>query len=238
MVTRREPLLPLCPAPCMAYDRTMSAVAKTYTAAEKRLDSAVHVVGLGLALLAVPLLIGAALVRALDTGSGSFVVAVTIYGASFLGMLGASALFNMGVNPALNWLFQRIDHAAIYVKIAGTYTPFTLITGQGLGLLAGLWGAAAVGVALKIVSPLRFRVLALGLYLGMGWVGVALLPGLSASLPLSVVVLMVLGGVVYTLGVVFYLWTRLPYHFAIWHIFVLVGSFLFYAAVMAMLLSL
>ncbi len=218
--------------------RVMPTPRQGYSHAERQFDSAIHVVGLGLAVLAVPLLIGAALVRSLDTGSSSFILAVLIYGASFLAMLGASALFNMGVNPALNWLFQRVDHAAIYLKIAGTYTPFTLITGQGLGLLAGLWGAAAVGVALKVFSPLRFRFVALALYLGMGWVGVLILPDLAQTLPLAVVVLMVTGGVVYTLGVVFYLWTGLPYHFAIWHIFVLVGSFLFYAAVMVLLLSL
>lgn len=216
----------------------MTSPRQGYSQAERQFDSAIHVVGLGLAVLAVPLLIGAALVRSFDTGSSNFILAVLIYGASFLTMLGASALFNMGFNPALNWLYQRVDHAAIYLKIAGTYTPFTLITGQGLGLLAGLWGAAAVGVALKIFSPLRFRFVALALYLGMGWVGVLILPDLAQTLPLAVVVLMVTGGIVYTLGVVFYLWTRLPYHFAIWHIFVLVGSFLFYAAVMVLLLNL
>ncbi len=207
-----------------------------YSAAETRLDTAIHVTGLGLALLAVPLLIGAALMRSIESGSGSFVLAVLVYGLTFLAMIGASALFNTGINPALNWLFQRIDHAAIYLKIAGTYTPFTLITGHGLWLLAGLWGAAALGVVLKLVSPVRFRALALTLYLAMGWAGVVILPGLAQVLPLSVLVLMVAGGVVYTLGVVFYLWTRLPYHFAIWHIFVLVASFLFYAAVLLLLL--
>ncbi len=215
----------------------MSPPRLNYSRAETRLDRAVHVTGLGLAVLAVPLLIGAALVRSLDSGSSSFVLAVLVYGLSFLAMIGASALFNTGVNPALNWLFQRIDHAAIYLKIAGTYTPFTLITGQGLWLLAGLWGAAALGVMIKIVSPVRFRVLALGLYLAMGWAGVAILPGLAEVLPLPVVVLMVAGGVIYTLGVVFYLWTHLPYHYVIWHIFVLVASFLFYAAVLLLLIG-
>lgn len=208
-----------------------------YSRAEKRLDAIIHVVGVGAALLAVPLLIGAALMRSIETGSGSFIVAVSIYGACLMAMLSASALFNLGIKPGLNWLFQRLDHAAIYLKIAGTYTPFTLITGQGLGLLAGLWGAAALGVALKLFSPVRFRFAALALYLGMGWAGVLILPALAQALPLATLVLMVLGGLVYTTGVLFYLWTRLPYHFAIWHIFVLVGSFLFYAAVMVLLLA-
>lgn len=214
----------------------MSQTRLRYSPAETRLDTVVHITGLGLAFLAVPLLFGAALMRSLESGSGSFVLAVLVYGVTFLAMIGASALYNTGVKPALNWLFQRLDHAAIYLKIAGTYTPFTLITGQGLWLLAGLWGAAALGVGLKLASPVRFRWLALGLYLGMGWAGVMILPDLAGVLPLAVLVLMVAGGVVYTLGVVFYLWTHLPYHYAIWHIFVLVASFLFYAAVLLLLI--
>ncbi len=208
-----------------------------YSPAERRLDAAIHVFGLGAAILAVPLLIGAALMRSVSEGSVDFLLAVTIYGASFAAMIGASALYNLGLRPSLDWLFQRLDHAAIYLKIAGTYTPFTLITGQGLWLLAGLWGAAALGVALKIFSPVRFRFLALALYLGMGWVGVLILPELAQTLPQATLILMVLGGLVYTSGVVFYLWSRLPYHFAIWHIFVLVASFLFYAAVMVLVFA-
>ena len=215
----------------------LSGKRQGYSHAEKRLDSMIHIVGVGAALLAVPLLIGAALMRSIQTGSGSFILAISIYGFCLVAMLSASALFNLGFKPGLNWLFQRVDHAAIYLKIAGTYTPFTLISGQGLGLLAGLWGAAALGVALKLFSPVRFRFAALMLYLGMGWVGVLILPALAQALPLATLVLMVLGGVVYTTGVLFYLWTRLPYHFAIWHIFVLVASFLFYAAVMVLLLA-
>lgn len=208
-----------------------------YTRAERRLDSVIHISGVGAALLAVPVLIGAAIMRSLETGSSSFIVAITVYGVCLLAMLGASALYNIGIKPGLDWLLQRIDHAAIYLKIAGTYTPFTLISGQGLGLLAGLWVAAALGTALKLFSPVRFRFVALALYLAMGWAGVLILPSLAPLLPSATLVLMILGGVVYTTGVVFYLWTRLPYHFAIWHIFVLVASILFYAAVMVLVLS-
>ncbi|MFU8897504.1 MAG: PAQR family membrane homeostasis protein TrhA [Roseinatronobacter sp.] len=208
-----------------------------YSPAEKRLDAVIHIAGVGAAVLAVPFLIWAASLRSIEAESGSFVLGASIYAACLVAMLSASALYNLGVRPSLNWLLQRIDHAAIYLKIAGTYTPFTLITGQGLGVLAGLWGAAAVGVALKLFSPVRFRVAALALYLGMGWASVVILPALAQTLPVATLVLMVLGGLVYTTGVLFYLWTRLPYHFAIWHIFVLVGSFLFYAAVMVLLLA-
>lgn len=214
------PLLRLLPEPRTAYSR-----------AEQRADAAIHVTGLGAAILAVPLLLGAALVRSADSGDPQVFVAVMIYGLAFVAMIGASALYNLTPNAARAALFQRLDHSAIYLKIAGTYTPFTLIPGQGVWLVGGLWAAALIGVALKLVSPQRFRFAALALYLGMGWAGVAILPQMLASLPFATVALIVAGGVVYTLGVAFYLWTRLPYHYAIWHVFVLVASFLFYAAV-------
>ncbi len=208
-----------------------------YSPDERRMDAMVHYVGIVSVGLAVPLLIGAAIMRSVLEGSGNLIVATSIYGASFMAMIGASALFNLKWRPALDWLFQRFDHAAIYIKIAGTYTPFTLITGQGLWLLAGLWGAALLGVLLKLISPQRFRALAIALYLAMGWVGVVILPDLAEVLPSATVILMLAGGLVYTSGVAFYLWSGLRYHFAIWHIFVLVASYLFYAAVMVLLLA-
>lgn len=202
-----------------------------------RADAAIHVTGLGAAVLAVPLLLGAALVRSADSGNPQVFVAVMVYGLAFVAMIGASALYNLMPNADRAALFQRLDHSAIYVKIAGTYTPFTLIPGQGLWLMGGLWAAAALGVALKLIAPARFRIAALVLYLGMGWVGVAILPQMLATLPFATVALIVAGGLVYTLGVGFYLWTRLPYHYAIWHVFVLVASFLFYAAVWVLVIS-
>ena len=219
-------------------ERQRSRVTRTtYSLAEKRLDAAIHFIGIGAVLLAVPLLVGAAMIRAIGADGGNFVLAVSIYGVTFLAMIGASALYNLGLRPGWDWMLQRLDHSAIYLKIAGTYTPFTLIPGQGLGLLAGLWGAAACGGALKLVSPVRFRTVALLLYLGMGWVGVLILPTLAQSLPFATLVLMLAGGMTYTTGVLFYLWKQLPYHFVIWHVFVLVASFLFYAAVMVLLFA-
>ena len=208
-----------------------------YSRAEQRMDAAVHVIGVTGTLVAVPLIIGVALVMAQNSGQPRAFWAVLIYGLAFLAMIGASALYNLTPKAGLNWLFQRLDHSAIYIKIAGTYTPFTLIPGQGLWLMAGLWGAAFCGVALKCLSPERFRWAALSLYLGMGWVGVLILPQMLASLPMATVVLIIAGGLVYTLGVGFYLATRLIFHYAIWHVFVLAASFLFYAAVMVLVVN-
>ena len=207
-----------------------------YTRAEQRFDAAVHVLGVVGALVAVPLIIGTALLFSHDAAQPWAFVAVSIYGLAFLAMISASALYNLTPDAGLNWLYRRLDHSAIYIKIAGTYTPFTLIPGQGLWFMAGLWGAAFCGVALKCLSPERFRWAALALYLGMGWVGVLILPQMLATLPFATVVLIIAGGVVYTLGVGFYLSTRLLFHYAIWHVFVLAASFLFYAAVMVLII--
>lgn len=207
-----------------------------YSRSEQRADAAIHMVGLFAALVAVPFLLGAAMVRSFDSGNGLFIASALIYGLCFLAMIGASALYNMTPSATLNWLYRRLDHSAIYLKIAGTYTPFTLVTGQGIWLMLGLWGAAGLGVVMKCVALERSQIFALCLYLGMGWIGLMILPDLATALPMAVLVLMVAGGVTYTLGVGFYLCTGLRYHYAIWHVFVLVASFLLYGAIMTMLL--
>lgn len=204
-----------------------------YSRAEYLSDAVVHVTGLTLVLMALPVLI---VLTGLFRGDFSSMFGVGVYSAALLSMLVFSALCNMGAGTARAWLFRRLDHAAIYVKIAGTYTPFTLLTGQGVALTIGLWGAALAGVVLKLISPEKLRWLALALYLGMGWVGVVAGQALLASLPMPVLVLMMVGGALYTLGVVFYLWERLPYHTTIWHVFVLVASLVFYAAVLVQVL--
>jgi hemolysin III len=211
-----------------------SAAPRAYSRAEYVSDAVVHVAGLALALMAVPALIVAA---ALLRGDAPTLVGTSVYGVALILMLGCSALYNMIRRPDWGWLLKRLDHAAIYMKIAGTYTPFTLITGQGLALTAGLWGAALLGIVLKVADPWRFRWAGLALYLGMGWGGVVAGGALLAALPVPVVVLMGVGGGLYTLGVVFYLWERLPFHNTIWHVFVLAASAVFFAAVAVLLAS-
>ncbi len=208
--------------------RHLFAPRQSYSRAERLSDAVVHVTGLTLALMAVPVLI---VLTALFRGDLPSLFGVGVYSLALVAMLGFSALCNIYADSARAWLYQRLDHAAIYVKIAGTYTPFTLLTGQGIALTVALWGAALLGVVMKMISPHRLRWLALGLYLGMGWAGVVAGQELLASLSWPVLVLMVVGGVIYTLGVVFYIATRLPFHTTIWHVFVLVASLVFYAAV-------
>ena len=209
----------------------------TYSRAEKISDAVVHVTGLAMVLMAVPVLI---VVTALFRGDAASVTGVSVYGGALLLMILCSGLYNIGetsgLGAAKEWLLRRLDHAAIYLKIAGTYTPFTLLSGHGLTLTAGVWAAALAGVVLKVISPERFKWLALALYLGMGWAGAVAGGALFAALPAPVLVLMATGGGLYTLGVVFYLWRGLPFHYTIWHVLVLAASFVFYAAVMVQVL--
>jgi len=207
----------------------------TYTRAEKVSDAVVHVAGLSLVLMAVPVLI---VLTALYRGDAASVAGVSIYGVALFAMILFSGLYNIGetsgFGAAKEWLLRRLDHSAIYLKIAGTYTPFTLMSGHGVALTIGVWAAAFAGIGLKLVSPERFKWAGLVLYLGMGWAGMLAGGSLFAALPTPVLVLMITGGLLYTLGVVFYLWRRLPFHYTIWHVFVLAASFVFYAAVLVL----
>lgn len=199
-----------------------------YSRAERLSDAAVHLTGLVLAIGAVPVLI---VLAALQRGDAAAVAGAAVYGGTFLLMLSCSAAWNMVDHPGWAWLLRRLDHAAIYLKIAGTYTAFALLAGQGLVLLAVVWSGAIAGVVLKLFSPSRLPWLGIALYLGLGWAGVFAGGPLMAALPGAVIVLMLVGGVLYTVGVVFYLWECLRFHNTIWHVFVLAASLVFYAAV-------
>lgn len=200
-----------------------------YSRAEKLSDAAVHVSGVAAALCGVPILIAMTI---LWRGDGMAIAGAAIYGATLLLMILCSAIYHMMPHPDWKAVFRRLDHSAIYCKIAGTYSAFTLISGHGLALLAGIWAAALCGTALKLHSPDRFRWAALALYLGMGWAGGALGWPLFSTLPWAVLALITAGGLIYTIGVVFFLFERLPFHNTIWHVFVLAATIVFYAAVM------
>ena len=200
-----------------------------YSRAERVSDGAVHVLGITLALFAVPALIVSTAVY--HPGSGA-VLGASVYGVTLVLMLTFSALYNMVDSDRWTAHLRRLDHSGIYVKIAGTYTPFLLVPGtQAPGLLVGLWSSATLGVVLKTIDPDRFRWLGLMLYLMMGWAVVWAGQPMLAELSRTVVILMIAGGVVYTAGVAFYLLEWLPFHNTIWHVFVLAGTVLFFFAV-------
>ncbi len=210
----------------------------TYSRAEWIADAVVHGVGLVLLAVAVPILL---LLTALRHQKGPALAGVSVYALGLVAMFAASAAYNIvsGVRrgKAWAWLLKRLDHAAIYVKIAGTYTPFAVLTGQGWRLALVVWVGALAGVVLKLFSPDRLRWLALALDLALGWAGLVFGKELIAALPSFVIGPMVVGGVLYTLGVGFYLWERLPFHLTLWHAVVLVASFCFYSAVLAFVVS-
>ena len=205
---------------------------RPFTLAELVADGIVHAVGL---LLAVT--VGGALLwaSARQTAPDEFPVLV-LYVATLLIVLVVSLAFNLCpvTSPAKRTL-ARLDQAAIFLFIAGTYTPFLVLLGASTGnvvLGALIWGAALTGMALKMLVPHRFGRGALVLYLGIGWSGVLMFQGLMAQLPPLALWLLVAGGIAYSVGVIFHLWERLTFHNAVWHGFVVLGASLHLFAVL------
>ncbi|WP_170763542.1 PAQR family membrane homeostasis protein TrhA [Ruegeria lacuscaerulensis] len=200
-----------------------------YSRAERISDGFVHVLGVTSALVAVPALIS---ITVLNRSDPAAILGASVYGFTLVLMLSLSAMYNMVESQRWSELLRRLDHSGIYVKIAGTYTPFLLLSGSQLtGLLIGLWSSATLGSVLKMTDPNRFRWFGLALYLMMGWAIVWAGHSILAELSPAVLKLMFAGGLVYTVGVAFYLLDWLPFHNTIWHVFVLTGSVLFFIAV-------
>lgn len=200
-----------------------------YSRAERVSDAAVHLTALVAALGAVPVLITLA---AVWRGDVPAIVGTSIYGGTLIAMISCSLLYNAGLWPEWHDVLNRLDHSAIYFKIAGTYTPFTLLSGTGFGLMTGLWGAALAGTMLKVFAPGRFRWLGFALYLGMGWAGLVVGWELFSALSPAVLSLLVAGGLTYTVGTVFYLANQRLFHNTIWHVFVMSASAVLFVAVM------
>lgn len=180
---------------------------------------------------AAGVLIGiAALVVMLVLADGSPVkfVSAMVFGVSLVLLYGSSALYHFFTSPRWKARFQTLDHVCIYLLIAGSYTPFTLITLKGpwgWSLFAAVWSMALAGVLLKTLGKGRKdHWLSTALYLLMGWLVLAAIGPLIKNLPIAGVVWLAAGGMAYTLGVIFFAWRRLPYNHAIWHLFVLAGS--------------
>jgi hemolysin III len=211
----------------MAQARSSGVV---YSRAERLSDAAVHVTGLLLALMAAPVLVTLAAVWLDDRG---LVAAAFVYGASLVAMLACSALYHMTSTPAWKERLRRLDQSAIYLKIAGTYTPFAVMSGaQSMPFLAGLWAAALAGVSLKLLTARQLFGLTVGLYLAMGWAAVVVGGPILERLTPEGFRLVLAGGLLYTVGVLFLVWERLPFHNTIWHVFVLAASLTLYAAVL------
>lgn len=201
----------------------------TYARSERIADGTMHAVGvLGAITGAVVLIVWSA-----GTATPGQIAALSVYGATLIATFVASAFYHMtpweGIRPVL----RRFDHAAIYLKIAGTYTPLVVMIGSGFAyvILAIVWGLAVIGMVLKLFfwrTPGRFGP---ALYLVMGWLSLALIWSLWPIVPVSAMVLMALGGLLYTAGVPFYASETLKFSIAIWHGFVVTASACFFAAI-------
>lgn len=202
-----------------------------YTPGEEIANSVIHGVGLVLAIAGLAVLTAFASLY----GDAWHVVSCSIFGASLILLYTTSTLYHSIPLPRVKAVLRTLDHAAIFILIAGTYTPFLLVSLRGpwgWTLFVLIWGMALVGVALRIGPGHHSHWLSLGLYLGMGWAIVVAVKPLLNSVAPGGLVLLLAGGLAYTVGVVFYVWHRLPYHHAIWHGFVLVGSILHYFAIL------
>jgi len=194
-------------------------------------DGIVHGVGIVAALIAVTVLI----FYATAWGTAASLASAWIYGIGLVASLGVSFAYNVLPVSAAKWYLRRFDHSAIFILIAATYTPFLVAALPDplvMANLVGIWAVALFGVVLKCVWHGRFDRLAILLYLAMGWSGIMLISRLHDALSLATLVLILVGGVLYSLGVIFHVWERLRYQSAIWHGFVVTAAGVHYAAVL------
>lgn len=211
--------------------RPIHELVRNYDLSEIIADGIVHGVGVVAALVAVTVLIFYATVW----GSPGALAASWIYGIGLVAALGISFAYNIWPRSPVKWVLRRFDHSAIFILIAATYTPFLVAALPDplvLANLIGLWCVAAFGIVLKCAWPGRFDRLTILLYLAMGWSGIALYSRLYEALSLVTLVLIMIGGVIYTAGVVFHLWEKLRFQNAIWHGFVITAAGVHYAAVL------
>jgi hemolysin III len=201
-----------------------------YDRAELVADGVVHATGVALALVgAIVLTLVVAYVA-----DGLTIAAVSVYLGGLVAALGISAAYNMWPVSPVKWRLRRLDHSAIYLLIASTYTPVVAQMKTGLtsvGLLIGVWIAAIVGTVLKLALPGRYDRFSIVLYLVMGWSGVMAYPYVVEALSAPALWMLAAGGLFYSGGVIFHVWSSLRFQNAIWHGFVLAGAGCHYATV-------
>ncbi len=202
-----------------------------YTPREELFNSLTHGAGILLGLAALGVLSGFSSLY----GDAWHIVSCSIYAVTLILLYTASTLYHAIPPSRAKEIFQVLDHGAIFLLIAGTYTPFTLVSLRGpwgWSLFGVIWGLAVVGLVCQFLSITRKNALMLGLYIVMGWAVVVAIKPLSASLSGGGMWLLVLGGLAYTFGIIFYVGERIPYHHALWHLCVLLGSTLHFFAVL------
>jgi len=209
--------------------QNMNSIYPTYTRPERIADGTVHALGVLGAIFGAVFLV----LWNFDQSSGGQLAALIVYSIAMIATFTASALYNMCPWESARPVLRRIDHAAIYLKIAGTYTPLVVLVGNfsSYMVLAIVWGLATFGVIRKLFFWRTPGKLGTVLYLIMGWLSLLLIWSLVPILPTTATALIVVGGLIYTVGVGFYVWKSLKFSRAIWHSFVLVASVCFYIAI-------
>lgn len=209
----------------------MTTLKWDYDTKELIADGIVHAVGVMVGIVSIIALV---ILAAPVVGAWEF-TSILVYGAGLLTVLTISALYNLWPVSPVKWLLRRFDHSAIYLLIAGTYTPFITQMKANVEsslLLVGVWLTSMVGIALKLKFPGRFDRLSILLYLLLSWSGVMAYESVFGTLPASTLWLLAIGGILYTIGVLFHLWEGLRFQNAIWHSFVLVAAACHYTAVL------
>lgn len=201
-----------------------------YTPIEELFNALSHGIGIILSVLALILM----LYSVSPANDNWRLAASIIYGSSLILLYSSSTLYHAISNVKAKFKLRQLDHAAIFILIAGTYTPFTLINlrgNWGIPLFSVIWSIAIAGVIIELATGLKYKKLSLALYLGMGWLVVIAIQPMLQHVETGGLLLLLAGGLSYSLGVIFYIWKRLYMHHAIWHLFVLTGSIMHFLAV-------
>lgn len=201
-----------------------------YSPTEEKLNIWSHAVGIFLSIIALVLLI----IKAVEQNNIWMMVSFPIFGISLILLYLASTLYHASKNPEKRFKLKIFDHAAIYVLIAGTYTPFTLVSlngGTGWFIFSVVWAIAFAGIILKLFFTGRFKVISTAMYVLMGWIIVFYFNELTANLHSDGVFYLILGGVFYTIGAILYSIKKIKFNHAIFHFFVLAGSFTHFLSV-------
>jgi hemolysin III len=198
---------------------------------EEIANTITHSIGLLLSIAGFGVLLAFAILR----GTASHIVACSIYGTTLICLYTASTLYHAAISPRSKRVLKIFDHSAIYLLIAGTYTPFLLLNLRGAwgwSLFGVVWGLAFAGIVFKFWFVDHFPYLSTAIYIAMGWLVIIAAKPVLAHVPATTLLWLLAGGLLYTSGVIFYAWQRLPYNHVVWHLFVLAGSTCHYFAVL------
>jgi hemolysin III len=209
---------------------TSELIKSEYSLGEEIAHTISHGIGILLSIAGLAVLVAFASLY----GDAWHITSSAIYGATLVLLYTASTLYHGIPQSKSKQLLRRLDHAAIFLLIAGTYTPFTLVNMRGVwgwSLFGLVWGLAILGMVLELGMKRRIRWLSITLYLGLGWLILIAIKPLIDSVPIGGIVLLLAGGLSYSLGIIFYVWKRLSYHHMVWHLFVMGGSALHFFSV-------